>query len=133
MDEDVLDARAQATAPKIPGGPKLDGGRGVDGQKFFKVHKPLPRSSKNQLELRKKVVGFYDKGKAGTVLETTTSLVDKHNGDVYTTEVGSVFFVGQGGWGGEKGPKPTIYAIPQQPPHRVHKIQTKDESALLYR
>lgn len=94
----MLDAKGQASAPEIPGlSIKLDGSRGVDGQKYFKVFKALPQNSEGRLELRKKIVGVYDKGKAGTVLETTTSLVDKHNGDVYTTEIGSVFFVGQGG------------------------------------
>jgi peroxisomal enoyl-CoA hydratase 2 len=111
----------------------LDGSRGVDGQKYFKVLKLLPRNSDGQLELRKKIVGLYDKGKAGTVLETTTSLVDKHTGEVYTIEIGSVFFVGQGDWGGEKGPKPTIYAVPDRKADRVHKIKTTKESALLYR
>ncbi len=106
----------------------------MDGQKTFKVFKALPLKSEGQLELRKKVVGIYDKGKAGTVLETTTSLVDKVSGDVYTTEIGSVFFVGQGGWGGEKGPKPPVYAPPAgKRPDRIQTIQTTKEAALLYR
>jgi peroxisomal enoyl-CoA hydratase 2 len=105
----------------------------VDGQKYFKVFKSLPRNSDGQLELRKKIVGLYDKGKAGTVVETTTSLVDKRTGEIYTTEIGSVFFVGQGGWGGPKGPKPKIYTIPQRRPDHVHQIRTSEEAALLYR
>lgn len=133
-ETEVLDAKAQASAPEIPGLPiKLDGSRGVDGQKHFRVFKPLPRRSESQLELRKKIVGVYDKGKAGTVLETTTSLVDKHTGEVYTTEQGSVFFVGQGGWGGEKGPKSTTYGIPNRKADEVHEVQTSKEAALLYR
>jgi hypothetical protein len=78
-------------------------------------------------------VGVYDKGKAGTVLETTTSLVDKVSGEVYTTEIGSVFFVGQGGWGGEKGPKPTVYAVPGRKADAVVEVKTSKEAALLYR
>ena len=131
---DVLDGRSQQDLPPIPGAPKLDGSRGVDGQKLFRVFKQLPSNSEGKLELRKKVTGLYDKGKAGTVLETTTDLVDKHTGQVYTSEVGSVFFVGQGGWGGEKGPKPQIYAPPKgEKPHKTHTIQTSKEAALLYR
>ena len=113
---------------------KLDGSRGVDGQKHFRVFKPLPRNSEgHQLELRKKIVGVYDKGKAGTVLETTTSLVEKRTGEVYTTEVGSVFFVGQGGWGGEKGPKPVVYGVPGREADAVSEVKTSEEAALLYR
>lgn len=133
-----MDAIAQASAPVIPGLPKdfkLDGSKGVDGQKYFRVYKQLPRNSQGvQLELRKKIVGVYDKGKAGTVLETTTSLVDKKAGDVYTTEIGSVFFVGQGGWGGEKGPKPKTYPVPEgRKPDHVSETKTTKEQALLYR
>ena len=78
-------------------------------------------------------MGVYDKGKAGTVLETTTSLVDKATGEVYTTEVGSVFFVGQGGWGGEKGPKPRVFEIPGRKADVVSEVRTSREAALLYR
>jgi len=160
-EQDVIDAYAQQTFEQIPGAPTLDGSRAVDGQKAFKIFRPLPRKSEGKsLELRKKVVGIYDKGKAGTVIETTTSLVDKATGQPYTTETGSVFFVGQGGWGGPKGqrneiilpqrslqqpamadfvlsmtgPKPTVYAPPKdRKPDRVHTIQTGKEAALLYR
>lgn len=45
---------------------------------------------------------MYDKGKAGSMVETETLLVEK-GGDVYTRTVGSAFFVGQGNWGGPKG------------------------------
>lgn len=133
-ERDVLDALAQQVFTQIPGAPPLDGSRAVDGQKAFKVFKALPPKSDGQLELRKTVIGVYDKGKAGTVVEMSTSLVDKVSGEVYTTEIGSAFFVGQGGWGGPKGPKPTIYTPPKgKKPDRVHTIQTSKEAALLYR
>lgn len=48
------------------------------------------------------VLGVYDKGNAGTVIETETVLAER-DGDVYTKAVGSAFFVGQGNWGGPKG------------------------------
>lgn len=47
-------------------------------------------------------MGVYDKGKAGTVVETETSLAET-GGDVYTKAVGRAFFLGQGNWGGPKG------------------------------
>lgn len=48
------------------------------------------------------MLGVYDKGKAGSVVETVTTLAEK-GGDIYSKAVGSAFFVGQGGWGGPKG------------------------------
>jgi len=54
-------------------------------------------------EIRSKVLGVYDKGKPGTVVETEQCLVDAKSGETYSRAVGSGFYVGQGGWGGPKG------------------------------
>lgn len=53
--------------------------------------------------MRNKVIGVYDKGKAGSVVETEQSIVDKETGDVYSKTVSTAFFVGQGNWAGPKG------------------------------
>lgn len=69
--------------------------------------KPLPSSSDGrQFELRSRVIGVYDKGKAGSVVETETILAEE-GGDEYTKAIGSAFFLGQGNWGGPKGIKLT--------------------------
>lgn len=99
--------------------------------------KPLPPSSEGKtFELRSKVLGVYDKGKPGTVVETEQTLVDKKTGAVYTRAVGQGFFVGQGGWGGPKGPATLSYPPPQgreKNPDVTHVNQLNAESALLYR
>jgi len=59
-------------------------------------------SAGRKFEIRTKVLGVYDKGKA-SVVETEWNLVDSHNEEVYTRAIGSSFYVGQGGWGGPKG------------------------------
>lgn len=65
--------------------------------------KPLPPTSAGKkFDLQSKVLGVYDKGKAGTVIETETLLAER-GGDIYSKAVGSSFFVGQGNWGGPKG------------------------------
>lgn len=51
------------------------------------------------------MLGVYDKGKPGTVVETEQCLVDVESGETYSRAVGSGFYVGQGGWGGPKGKK----------------------------
>ena len=80
----------------------------VDGQRTLTFLKPLPPTSAGKtFELRSRVIGVYDKGKAGTVLETETSIAEK-GGDVYTKAVGSGFYVGQGNWGGPKGESMTL-------------------------
>ena len=102
-DQEVIDFYARSAATPIPNVPKFDNRRMVDGQRSMTFLKPLPPTSAGKtFELRSKVIGVYDKGKAGTVIETETVLVEK-GGDVYTKAVGSGFFVGQGNWGGPKG------------------------------
>lgn len=76
----------------------------VHGEQAVEFLKPLPTSSEGkELEIRGKVLGVYDKGKPGTVVETEHLLVDRKTGEVYSRAVGGSFFVGQGGWGGPKG------------------------------
>jgi len=74
----------------------IDWSRGVDGERYIEVLKPIPPTSAGKMfELKRETVGAYDKGKAGIVLEEKTLLVDADSGEVYTKLVGSAFFVGQ--------------------------------------
>ncbi len=102
-DQEVFDFYTRSAATPIPNVPKFDSRRVVDGQRSMTFLKPLPPTSAGKtFELRSKVLGVYDKGKAGSVIETETVIAER-GGDVYTRAVGSSFFVGQGNWGGPKG------------------------------
>lgn len=102
-DQEVTDFYARQKATPIPGVPKFDARRVVDGQRKITFLKPLPTTSEGKkFTVRSKVLGVYDKGKAGTVVETEQLLVDE-TGEAYSRAVGSGFFVGQGNWGGPKG------------------------------
>ena len=101
-DQEVVDFYARSAATPIPNVPNFDSRRVVDGQRSMTFLKPVPPTSAGKnFELRSKILGVYDKGKAGTVIETETVLAE--SGDIYTKAVGSAFFVGQGNWGGPKG------------------------------
>ncbi|KAF1814841.1 Thioesterase/thiol ester dehydrase-isomerase [Eremomyces bilateralis CBS 781.70] len=134
-NQEVIDFYARASATPIPGVPKLDSKRTVDGERKMTFLKPIPTTSEGrQFEVRSKVIGVYDKGKPGTVVETESSLVDKLSGEVYTTVIGSGFYVGQGGWGGPKGPKnPTFNPPADKKPDATYTVQTTPETAHLYR
>ena len=97
--------------------------------------KPFPPTSAGRkFELRNKVVGVYDKGKAGSVVENQQDIVDKETGESYASIVGSAFFVGQGNWGGPKGPATENFPPPAgKKPDAVAIHQNNAESALLYR
>lgn len=102
-DQEVINFYARSGAAPIPGVPKFDSSRVLDGQRKMEFYKPLPVSSAGRkFEIRNKVIGVYDKGKA-SVVETEALLVDAQTGEKYTRAVGSGFYVGQGGWGGPKG------------------------------
>jgi len=135
--QEVIDFYAAQESNPIPGVPKLDSRRVVDGQRKMEFLKPLPPTSEGKtFELRSKVIGVYDKGKPGTVVETEQTIVDKSTGEVYSRAVGQGFFVGQGGWGGPKGPATQSYPPPQgreKSPDVTHVNQLNPESALLYR
>src|SRR6266487_3593713 len=76
--QEVIDFYASQASNPIPGVPKFDSRRVVDGQRLMVFLKPLPATSVGKkFELRSKVLGVYDKGKAGSVVETEQSLVEK--------------------------------------------------------
>ena len=63
--------------------PKFDPRRIVDGQRMMQFLKPLPPTSEGKtFVLKSKVIGVYDKGKAGSVLETENLIMDKDTGEV---------------------------------------------------
>lgn len=134
-DQEVVDFYARSGSNPIPGVPKLDSRRVVDGQRVMQFYKPLPTTSAGgNFELRSKVLGVYDKGKPGTVVETEQLIVNKDTGEVYSRAVGQGFFVGQGGWGGPKGEKAPSYDPPKgKNPDVTTTYQTTTETAALYR
>ncbi|KAF3491492.1 peroxisomal dehydratase [Arthroderma uncinatum] len=133
--QEVIDFYASKASRDIPGVPSFDPRRSVDGQRKMTFYKPLPVTSEGRkFELRSKVLGVYDKGKAGTVVEVENLIVDKESGEVYTKVIGSGFYVGQGNWGGPKGPASVNFPPPQgKTPDVVHKFQTTENTSLLYR
>ncbi|QKX57306.1 uncharacterized protein TRUGW13939_04418 [Talaromyces rugulosus] len=133
-NNDVIDFYAAQKNTPIPGVPKFDPTRVIDGERKITFFKQLPTSTQGKnIEIRTKVVGVYDKGKA-SVVETETTVVDKDTEEVYSKALGSAFYVGQGGWGGPKGPSTVNYPPPQgKKPDAVSVDQTSFETALLYR
>jgi acyl dehydratase len=133
--QEVVDFYATQKAVTIPGVPAFDATRLVDGQRLIQFIKPLPPTSAGKkFEMRTKVLGVYDKGRPGTVVETQTDLVEASSGEVYTRAIGSSFYVAQGNWGGPKGPATENFPAPKnRKPDVVFEDQTTAETALLYR
>lgn len=134
-NQEVVDFYAAQKATPIRGVPTLDPTRVVDGQRLIQSFKPIPTSSAGRkFEVRSTVQGVYDKGRPGTVVETQTDLVEVSTGEVFSRVSSSSFFVGQGNWGGPKGPATVSYPPPRdRAPDAVFETETSRETALLYR
>ncbi|KAF9876468.1 peroxisomal dehydratase [Colletotrichum karsti] len=134
-NSDVIDFYAAQKSVQIPNVPSFDPRRVVDGQRKIVLHKSLPTSSEGKkFEVRTKVLGVYDKGRPGSVVETQTDLVEVGPDVVYASVITSSFYVAQGNWGGPKGPATENFPPPKgKTPDVTFEHQTNKQSALLYR
>jgi acyl dehydratase len=101
----------------------------LHGEQAIEIHKPIPVVADVVSEGR--VAGLYDKGKAALiVLEVETR--EKATGDKLFTNQFSVFARGEGGFGGESGPK-AGNKPPEREPDVVTESRTLPQQALIYR
>ena len=100
----------------------------LHGEQDITIHRPLPTAAK--VESTGKVAELWDKGKACLcVLEVETR---EQGGDPLFTNRFSLFLRGEGGFGGESGPK-AGNKPPDRAPDGVIEKQTLPQQALLYR
>ena len=117
----------------MPGVPPFDGQRSVDGERTIEILKQLPVSSEGRdFEIQNKVIGVYDKGGA-MILEAEQELVDIKTSTVYVKIASTAFGIGQGGYGGSRGPSKPLPMMPKRAPDATHVHKTTPESPLLYR
>ncbi|KAM5356870.1 hypothetical protein ACJ41O_003516 [Fusarium nematophilum] len=133
-NQEIIDFASSQKSTKIPGVPDLDSETLVDGQRAIQLLKPLPVTSAGRdFEFRSKVIGVYDKGKAGTVVKSEDALVEVSTGEVYARIIGSWFYVGQGNWGGPRGPKEPAFPMPDRVPDKKMHLKVHENSAHIYR
>jgi acyl dehydratase len=116
----------RAAAP-IPIG-DFDRSKSVHGEESLVLHEPLPPDgtgfSTNRIE------AIYDKG-SGALVVRTTELTAEDGRPLATARIGQ-FIRGEGGFGGDPGPK-LDWALPDGPPDHVIEQRTRRDQALLYR
>jgi acyl dehydratase len=99
----------------------------LHGEQDVEIHRPIPTVA--EVENVTRLAGVYDKGKAALiVLEVET----RHRGEPLFTNRFSIFARGEGGFGGEGGPKPGNEAPPREP-EATFESPTLANQALLYR
>lgn len=103
----------------------------VHGEQKVELHRPLPVAATFTTESR--VIGAYDKGKdKGAVLVSEVIWRDAA-GEKIATQTASLFYRGDGGFGGPSDGAPEPHAVPTRAPDRSVDISTREDQALLYR
>ena len=101
----------------------------LHGEQDLEVLQPIPVAG--EVESAGKVTGLFDKGKAAlAVLEMATRI--KGQAEPLFINRFSLFLRGEGGFGGDPGPKPGNEA-PDRAPDSVVESKTLQQQALLYR
>src|SRR5262245_14621541 len=100
----------------------------LHGEQDIEVHQPIPPEA--TITNRGRLAEIWDKGKAAlVVLQVDTS--DESGQPLFTNRF-SLFLRGEGGFGGEKGPKAGNEA-PERAPDGILSVPTLPQQALIYR
>ncbi len=125
-----------AVIPGAYGGPallqmpglKIDIAMLLHGEHDLELSGPVPKEASADLTVR--IKNIYDKGKAAlVVMEAETK--DASGATLFYNRL-SLFIRGEGGFGGDSGPKPANEA-PDRAPDRVVESPTLPQQGLLYR
>ena len=102
----------------------------VHGEQDIRLHGAIPPAGTLRTESR--IAHVYDKGK-GAVIKAESQTFDGA-GTMLFENHSSIFCRGEGGFGGDRGPKGAVYAIPEgAPPTFRTSVRTLPEQALIYR
>ncbi len=92
------------------------------------LHKPLPVAA--TITATSKIAEIWDKGKAAVVVMEINAT--DASGDPLFTNRATLFFRGEGGWGGDSGPKADTTPL-DGPADHIVSLPTRTDQALLYR
>ena len=103
----------------------------VHGEQKVELHKPLPTTGTFTAEGR--TIGAWDKGEGkGAVVVNETIWTDEKCEKAATLTM-SMFYRGDGGFGGPTEGQPEPHATPTRAPDQTVDIQTRPDQALIYR
>lgn len=128
--------RAIAGLGSIPG-VSINFAMVLHGEQDIEIHRPIPTAA--TIESTGCIEGLYDKGKAALIVLRVDSFLRSQsasdvrvNGELLFTNRYSIFARGEGGFGGEAGPKAGNEA-PTRAADHVVESKTLPNQALLYR
>ena len=101
----------------------------LHGEQEVILHRPLPVEAK--LKTSAHIPEIYDKGKAALVIMESTAKNEADGQPLFTNRF-SLFIRGEGGFGGDSGPK-VGNAAPERAPDGAVERKTLPQQALIYR
>ena len=104
--------------------------RVVLGQQSLVLHRPVEPSG--HVRMRTRVGSITDKG-SGALITLEAIAVDAGTGRPAFTAASSLFVIGEGGFGGDRGPVGTAVVPPDRPPDYLVVATTSPVQTLLYR
>lgn len=118
-----------ASGGRLPEGFTFDGTRMLHAEMSFELLGDLP--AEGSVVSTARIDGIYDKG-SGALISTVTDVVDAQSGALLARLGSGLFIRGDGGFGGDRGPKDD-WAAPDRQPDVTVSYDTLPEQALLYR
>src|SRR6185312_9877283 len=103
----------------------------VHGEQKVELHRPLPASGTFTVEGR--TIGAWDKGQGKGAVVANESVWTDEKGEKVATLTMSMFYRGDGGFGGPSEGQPEPHAVPTRAPDQSVDIATRSDQALIYR
>lgn len=119
---------AAARSPRTLG--DFDVAKLVHAEQSVQFHSPLQTAGR--VEAVSTLVAAHDKGSAALLVQENVAR-DCTSGQALVTSTASFFIRGEGGFGGDRGPRQPEWAPPREQPDAVVGYRTRRDQPLLYR
>ncbi len=102
----------------------------LHGEQRLQVHQPLPPAAETLIS--NAITGVYDKGEGRGALLTNETKVKLSDGSPLYTVGSTLFFRGDGGFGGSSEGAPVAHTLPEREPDAVCELSQRDDQAMVY-
>ncbi|MBO6702322.1 MAG: MaoC family dehydratase N-terminal domain-containing protein [Pseudomonadales bacterium] len=102
----------------------------LHGEQRLQIHQPLPPAADTLIS--NAITGVYDKGEGKGALLTNETQVKLSDGSPLYTVGSTLFFRGDGGFGGSSEGAPVAHTLPDREPDTVCELTQRDDQAMVY-
>ena len=102
----------------------------LHGEQRLQIHQPLPPAASTLISNR--VTGVYDKGEGKGALLTNETSVKLDDGSPLYTVSSTLFYRGDGGFGGSAEGAPVPHTLPRREPDAVCELPQRADQAMVY-